>query len=561
MKTLATFGAGRTLLTVVGVQPRQYQVLVDLFGTLGERKELLGNLGMDRHAMNLTSLGLLIPGGILALLAFGEWSLATFNMITLAVSSLMLFMLLVMEASNSFLNPAEAAVLAHRPIAGATYFAAKLTYLVIVVLRATVALNGPAALAGLIKPEARWFYPLTHFVAACTAGLFLALVACAVFGLLFRILPASRVRSAALWVQVVASLLPLAFNVGRRALQNVLAAIAPHAAGIDWSFVPLTWFNAIALTGQGGGRVSLGWPASVSMIVSVVFIGFGVRSLSAGYMTRIVGVMRSRGKRSRGPLQGSPLGRIVRTLTGRPSGQAAFGFMSCMMRRDWQFRRGIIPVALPLLVMVPVMLRTAVDVAPFGPGRFSVVGFLPVVLCLITLVICQILAFSDHYRGAWVFVITTATGLRGFVRGVFWSLWLPFLALPFVVVMIVFSMYWGVMDAVLFTAYGLAVASLLLGLQLLIVDALPFTSAPSAERAAAIVSFIMFGPVAAGIAWVLQAQFIFRSRLITVLAALAFAWAAKVAACYSLRLLDIKARHALARQGGGPAEVFESAAS
>ena len=82
MKTLASFGAGRTLLTAVGVQPRQYQVLVDLFGTLGERKELLGNLGMDRHAMNLTSLGLLIPGGFIALFAFGGGSLAAFNMIT-----------------------------------------------------------------------------------------------------------------------------------------------------------------------------------------------------------------------------------------------------------------------------------------------------------------------------------------------------------------------------------------------------------------------------------------------------------------------------------------------
>jgi hypothetical protein len=560
VKTLASFGAGRTLLAAAGVHPQQYQVLIDLFGTLGERKELLGNLGMDRHAMNITSLGLLLPGAIFALFAFGDGTLAMFNMITLAVSSVVLLMLLVMEASNSFLNPAEVAVLAHRPIAGATYFAAKLTYLVIVVLRATVALHGPAALTGLVKPEARWFYPLTHFAAACAAGLFLALMACAVFGLLFRILPASRVRSAALWVQLLASMLPLGFNLARRPLRNLWAAIAPSAAGVDWSFVPLTWFNAIALTGQGGGQVTMGWPALVSMIVSAGFIGFGVRSLSSGYMTHIVGVMRSRGKRSRRP-QRSPLGRVVRMLSGRPSGQAALGFMSCMMRRDWQFRRGIIPLVVPLLVMGPIMLRTSIDVVPFGAGRFSIVGLLPVVLSVGTLMICQILAFSDHYRGAWVFVITPAIGLHGFVRGVYWSLWLPFLALPFLVLMMVASVYWGVPDAALFAAYGLAVASLLFGLQLLLVDALPFTSAPSAERTAAIVSFIMFVPVAAGIAWVVQAQFIFRSRWTTALAALVFAWAAKVVAENSLRLLDIKARHALARQGGSPAGMFGNAVS
>ena len=44
---------------------------------------------------------------------------------------------------------------------------------------------------------------------------------------------------------------------------------------------------------------------------------------------------------------------------------------------EGQFRRGIIPVALPLFVMLPVMLRTGVEVAPFGAGRFSIVGFLP----------------------------------------------------------------------------------------------------------------------------------------------------------------------------------------
>ncbi len=560
MKTLASFRWGRGLLTACGVHPQQYQVLVDLFGTLGERKELLGNLGMDRHAMNITSLGLLIPGALIALIAFGGGSLATFNMITLALSSLMLLMLLVMEASNSFLNPAEVAVLAHRPIAGATYFAAKLTYLVLVVLRATVSLNGPAAFAGLVKTDARWFYPLMHFVAACAAGLFLALVTCALLGLLFRIAPASRVRSAALWVQVVASMLPLLFNVARRPLEQLMVAIAPPTSGVYWSFAPLTWFNAIAMAGQGGGLVSLRWPAAVSMIVSAAFVGFGVRSLSAGYMTRIVGVMRSRGTRWRVPLR-SPLGRIVRALSGRPSGQAATGFISCMMRRDWQFRRGIIPLAVPMLLMVPALVRTTTGTSPFGEGRFSVVGFVPVLLSVVTLVVCQILSYSDHYRGAWIFVITPASGLRGFVRGVYWSIWLPFLALPFAVVMMVCSAYWGIADAALFAAYGLAFASLMFGLQLLLLDALPFTCAPSAERSAALVPFILFGPVAAVIAWGLQALLIFRSRLTTAVATVVFTWAAKAIAEYTLRLLDVKARHALGRQGGGPAEMFETVAA
>ena len=107
---------------------------------------------------------------------------------------------------------------------------------------------------------------------------------------------------------------------------------------------------------------------------------------------------------------------------------------------------------------------------------------MPVGLSFVTLSICLMLAYSDHYRGRWIFVITPAIGLRGFLRGVYWSIWLPFLALPFGVAMIIFTPRWGLADAALFAGYGLAVASLLFGLQLLLVEALPFTSAPKAER-------------------------------------------------------------------------------
>jgi hypothetical protein len=269
VKTPASFRVGRVLVARAGVHPAQYQLLVDLFQSLGERKELVGNLGMDRHAMNLTSVGLLLPGAFMALFGFfGDMPLARYNMVTLGFSAFVLMVLLVMEAANSFFNPAEVAVLAHRPITGATYFAAKFTYLVLVVLRATAALNGPAALAGLLKPEARWFYPLTHMAAAWTAGIFFALVACAIFGLLFRFAPASRVRSLALWLQLGVAVVPLVFNLLLAPLRKALSAIAPVADVADWSFLPLTWFNALAVAGQSAPVTALGPAAAVGMCVS-----------------------------------------------------------------------------------------------------------------------------------------------------------------------------------------------------------------------------------------------------------------------------------------------------
>jgi hypothetical protein len=539
------------VLSAVGVQPRQYRLLVELFGQLGERKELLGNLGTDRHAMNLTSLGLLLPGLIVALFAFGPGSLASFNMMTLAMSAMVLVMLLVMEGGNSFFNPAEVAVLAHRPIAGATYFAAKLTYLVVVVFRSAAALNLPSALAGLVKPEARWFYPLTHMVAAWCTGLFLALLVCSLFGVLLRTLPGRRIRAAALWMQLGVTLLPLVFNLAMRPLRRLLASAGATVEEVDWSFVPLTWFNAIAVAGQDRPVAALGWPVLAGVAASAVIVAFGVRSLSAGYMTRIVGIMRT-GRSAAGRRRRSSLaGRSVAALSGGPPGHAAFAFVARMMRRDWQFRRVAVQFGFLLFVFVPAMVLSGRETSPFATETLPPIGLLPVLLALMTLFVCGALSYSDHYKAAWLFRTAPGDGLRCFIRGIYFALWLPFLALPLAAALIFYTPYWGLRDAVLFTTYGLAVASFLFGLQLLLVQGLPFSQPPRADRTVGLVPFILFGPVAAAVAWVLQGQLLFRSRLLTTGAALLFSWLALATARYTLRELEQRTLREVESGSGG----------
>jgi hypothetical protein len=540
------------------VPPPQYAVLVRLFATLGERKELTGNLGMDRHAMQLTSYWLLLPGGFMALMGLGPVRLAQYDLVTLSISSVILAMLLVMEAANSFFNPAEVAVLAHRPIAGRTYFAAKLTYLLQVVFWAELALNGPAALVGTFKPDARWFYPLTHLAAAWAAGTWLALSACAVFGVMFRVLPPSRLRSAALWMQLLVALLPFAGNVGVRQLRRVLASFGPGAHEIDWSFVPLVWFNALGTLGQGGGVVPLGGWALAGMAVALAFVAFGVRSLSASYMTRIVGVMRASRmteRRQKGP---STLSRIVRRLSGRPSGQAAYEFVTRMMRRDWQFRRAAMHLLLPVVVFGPALVVSSRAASPLGAATPQVIGLLPELLPFGALSVCMVIAFSDHFRGAWIFGAALGRHLDGYLRGLYWTIWIVFLALPLALAAFWFTWFWGIADAALFTAYALAVTSCLLSFQLLIVDALPFTRAPKAERPVMSIGILIIGGLVVGVAWVTQAYFLFRSHALTAAAAVAFAWLAWAAARYSLRELHRTATAQLAQQGGGPVGMFEA---
>ena len=100
MRTVASYAPGRALLRRAGVAPAQYQLLMRLFASLGERQELFGSLGLDRHAMRLTSIMLLLPGALLALMAFGDMSLAIFSMRVLAFLSFILLLLIVMEAAK-----------------------------------------------------------------------------------------------------------------------------------------------------------------------------------------------------------------------------------------------------------------------------------------------------------------------------------------------------------------------------------------------------------------------------------------------------------------------------
>jgi hypothetical protein len=551
--TPALVRAIAALAAPFGVDRRQLALLVQLFGTLGERKEVTGALGTDRQAMQLTAMGLLVPGVLMCLLALGSMPLGEYDLITLGISAMLLLVMLVVEAANSFLNPAEAAVLAHQPIAGGTYFTAKLTYLLVIVLRLELPVSGPPALAGLLKPEARWFYPLTHFGAACLAGVFVALVACALFGLLFRVVPTSRLRNAALWMQLAVTLSPLAFNLARPT-RRALAA-APWLAHVDLSYLPIAWFSALGVIGQAPSAIPLRWPAAAGAAVSVALIAYGIRSLSAGYLSRIAGVLRaSRGRRR---ARRSIAGRLAGALTGHPAGRAAFGFLSAMMRRDWQFRRAMAQSLLALIIYIPIIVRSLRGPSPFAGATPSAIGLAPEILSLVTFMACMVLAYSDQYRASWVFLLAPRDGVRAFVRGVYWALWLPLAAAPLLLTFPAFAWRWGVADAALFTAYGLAVTALLLAPQLFVIEGLPFGCPPRAERTHMMLPTILFGPIVLLIGWVLQWHFLFRSRALTALAAVLFASGAGLVARPSLRRLAQRADRSLARLAGGSSGMVE----
>lgn len=521
---------------------KQFRLFLRLLSTLGSRHELTSQFGLDQHAAMLSSgFGLLI-GGFVGLAALAQPPARGYLVTTLAISALWLVPQLVSRAADTFMNPGEVAVLAHRPVRTGAYLAAKTVYLFKAALIATLPLNLVPALAGLALAGTRWFYPLTHLLAVVLGTIFTALVACGVLGALFRVFRLERVRAAALWVQLVAvTVVPLA----PRLFTTLHVPLDLNAR--VWSAIPIAWFASIGLLGQTARP-----PLDLRLVIPVavacmLLVGFGMHALTQDYLTRVSTMMRLRARRSRrGPVFVS---RLVSRLTfpgGQPT-RAGTMFVSALALRDWQFRRTFLSGSVGIVAIFALGIGRRFSISPFAAeARFSPLHFLPVVLGVTMLNACVAVAFTERPQAKWIFQTMSATGLRGVVRGTYWGLWRLFVALPHVVLVGAAAWFWGLPDAVMFCAYSLAVTSLYLGAGVWLADGLPFTKPADLNRRRSLTG-VMFAFIGVGAALAALQHFVLFPRVWPVpVAAVVLAFGAWIAATVSFRILEDKSLVALA---------------
>ena len=262
--------------------------------------------------------------GLMALVFVGMgMAVSTYFLVFLTLSAFLLFTTLLSETSNSLVNPVEGLVLAHQPIDGATYTAAKLTHLLRILLYLVPGLNLIPAVAGLLLPNSPWYYPLLHLTAAFAVGLVLALLCCALFGWLIRFVPAARLKSVGFAAEMASWLLFVSFQF---AGNLHLKTRVPH------------WLPA-------GTESRLILAAAVGA-VSVAITVLGIRALSGDYLVRVAAIAYGGSGRRIRPRR-SRLGELAAGWFGGPTARAGFEYVSRMMLRDWQFRRqliGLVPL-------------------------------------------------------------------------------------------------------------------------------------------------------------------------------------------------------------------------
>ena len=486
------------LLDRRGIDPRQYWVLVDLFETLGARQELMG-LGSYDSVRFLAIMWFILSAFISVVMAAVGEAPHTYLLIFLALTVFQLSVVLVAEVAETLVNPVDGLVLAHQPVNGATWWAAKVTHLVRVVVYVVMGMNGVPAFVGVLLSHSgayvRLAYPLTHFVTVLAAGLIAGLLCCSLYGWLVRFVPVRRLKGAAAAFQAVPMLLIFGFPY----LDDLAEELQTWAASVG---LPSAWRAAgEALPGGFGPLVVI-----TTVAVATFAVVFGLRALSRDHLIRASSLMQSGAGTRRRKRRRLPTARWVGKLTGGQAARAGYEYLRWLLARDWQFRRSMAMQAPGLLVMLTVLLVVGRDRSPFGPD-FAFAHFLPHLLGMLVLIVCMQLAYGNDYKGAWSLAVVPDDRFRPFARGIHAALWILVVLLPNAFWLVVLAWSWGVVDAALFIAYCVALASLYLGVGLRLIGGVPFGRPMDPTRNAlamgAMLVFFMAAAVAVGIQYAL----------------------------------------------------------
>jgi len=519
------------LLERLGIDPRRYWLLMDLFGELSERGEVMDQLG--RNGVALETAGWLYAA-VSALMAIAmivsRTAPAAYLSAFLGLTGFLLLFILLSEAGNSLVNPEEGLILAHQPINGATYTAAKLSHLARIVFTLAPAMNVVPALGSLLLPRAPWYFPLFEMTCALAVGLVAALLSCALYGWLIRLLPAKRLRAAA-----------------------QTAGALPFLSFMLWGPLERLFKRAAIADRLPTGPAAQWGMAAAAGIIAITAVAFGIRSLSADYLLRVTGIMHGARRKTRA--RRSRLFETAAALAGGQAGRAGWAFVSRMARRDFQFRRQALPMLIILAFSFVPLVARGWRTDPFS-RRFTTMHLAPHLFGFVLFFVCSLLKYGAEYKGRWIFQLAPARSVAGFARGVYAALYVPCIAVPHILLLPALVWAWGFWNAGLFVCFSLAVSSIYLALEIRLVDAVPFTRQMVATGSAAMMGILMVGAVAIAVAVGIQYFVIFHSPATAAASAVVLGGVAWMATRQAVRGFAEAMRYDLATVSGEAGTLY-----
>jgi hypothetical protein len=404
-------------------------------------------------------------------------------------------LLLLVDFTGVVVSPHDYGVLGPRPIDSRTYFAARLTSVMVYVAVISVALAlFPALAYAVVRGLGAAVIPAT-LIAVVLCNLAATVVVIAGYVFLLGSVHPRRLRRATTYLQLVTS-------VGFYALYYLVTLAFRHSVFDRISFGeapwlwadPATWFAALVPIAAGqatGGDVAA---AAAAIVVTGFSVPLAAGRLSLDYAQRLGEVTAAAEppspKRRSLPLPGF----------GRNEARAVALLVRAQFRFDQRFRMAVLSI-LPLTAFYLVLgLDQGALADPFAQRIHASGASVYFAILFVPMTLHASLGVSESWRAAWVFFATPASHARIVVAAKnFVTIYL--LGSYLLLLTIVWSVFYDrVWHAVVHALFIGMLAHLLLQVIVIVKPALPFAAEPRrAERSAGLLVTLFIGAIVAGI--------------------------------------------------------------
>lgn len=379
----------------LGADPIQWRALVRV-ALLSDLRHVRGVGGQLGRTGTSSLVGALLTqffyGGLCALfiVTLEDTFLASTVYLMLLASTIALALLV--DFTGVVLSPDDHSILAHRPVDGQTFFAARLTAVVVYMWLLTAPFSWLPTIAYLVKWNGGSVAAAAaSLLAALAVGALVPLAAIVAFVGLMAIVPARRLQRALGYLQFGLSFVFLGgFFLYSRSLRE-LGAISLDKAPLTY-LNPVVWLVAwIELADGRGTRLDLA-VAALPLLLAVVLLRLARGRLSLAYAEHL-------GARDH-DFQAGHAGRLpLQTLLFGPAHHAVSMLARAQFRVDQKFRLGVLGI-LPLTIIY-LLAGFSDDGGRYALGREPVLVYYAVLF--FPAMLRQFLVHSEAWRASWIF--------------------------------------------------------------------------------------------------------------------------------------------------------------
>ena len=404
--------------------------------------------------------------------------------------------LLLVDFTGVVVSPTDYGVLGHRPVSSRTYFAARLTSVLVYVsaMSLTLALLPAGAFAVFRGFGVAAFIATIAAVVLCNAVVTVLVIF--IYAKLAAMVHPRRLRRAMTYLQLASA---MAFY-GAYYLITVgfqgTALAGTAFADLPWLWLnPASWFAAFVPI-AGGEASRTAWIAAAAAVT----IGCACLPLAAGRLSLEYAATLGELTASAEPVRRRARRRFAIPGFRRDEARAVALLVAAQFRYDQRFRLAILGM-LPLMGFYLLLgLNQGALVDPIAGGISAGGGFTYMAVLFMPMTLHASMQYSDSFRAAWIFFATPASAARLVVAAKnFAAMW--FLGGYLVVLAGIWSFtYERIWHAVLHAFVIGLLAHVLLQMAVIVHPALPFSLQPrQGQRTGQTFVLFLVGGVAAAV--------------------------------------------------------------